>query len=47
MERKLNNNRKLFSKYELLREAIAANDINSQLKALEAIEALGKLNEEQ
>ena len=44
---KLNNNRKLFSKYELLREAIAANDINSQLKALEAIEALGKLNEEQ
>ena len=44
---KLNNNRKLFSKYELLREAIAANNINSQLKALEAIEALGKLNEEQ
>tara|TARA_B100000674_G_scaffold497622_2_gene532125 strand:- start:4866 stop:6332 length:1467 start_codon:yes stop_codon:yes gene_type:complete len=44
---KLNNNRKLFSKYELLREAIAANDINSQLKALEEIEALGKLNEEQ
>ena len=47
LKNKFNNNRKLFSKYEHLREAIAANDINSQLKALEAIEASGKLNEEQ